>query len=208
MIDIRGQLDAIHRTVGKRPDGDGSEVIGVLLTRSYPAPIDDVWEALTDPGRVERWFLPLSGELRAGGSFRLEGNASGDILECEPPRRLKVTFGGPTSIVELRLTAEAEGDTTVELEHTVPIEMAGSTAGALYVGPGWDGAFMALDLFLVGEMAEDPVAAAGSPEAQEFSKQSVHLWRSVVEVSGGASDDEIAAATEVSLGQFAPDLAD
>lgn len=167
--------------------------------------IEDVWDVLTDPDRVRRWFLPLSGDLRVGGTFQLEGNAGGDILECEPPRRLRVTFGGPTSLVELRLFAEGDGDTVLELEHTVPIEMAGSTAGALYVGPGWDGAFMALDLFLRGEVVEDPVAAANSPEVLEFSKQSIDAWVTTVEASGAPTAEEIAAAAEASRAQFRPD---
>jgi len=204
MIDIPSQLEAIHREVGKRSVND-SEVIGVLLRRSYPAPIEEVWDALTDPDRIKRWFFPVSGELRAGGTFQLEGNAGGDILTCEPPRLLKVTFGGPTSVVELRLSADGDSETVLELEHTVPIEMAGSGAGALYVGPGWDGAFLALDLFLRGEMADDPVAAANSPEGLEFIKGSVYAWIAVVESSGTATSDDIAAATEVSLAQFAPD---
>jgi uncharacterized protein YndB with AHSA1/START domain len=205
MIDITDQLDAIHRGVGQK-QVDGTESIGVLLHRSYPAPIQDVWSAVTDPDRIERWFLPVSGELRPGGNFQLEGNAGGDILECEPPRRLKLTFGGPTSLVELRLSPAGEGDTILELEHTVPIEMAGSGAGALYVGPGWDGALLALALFVQGEVAADPVAAAMSPEGIEFSRQSVHAWSFVVESSGTATADEIASATEMSLAQFAPDL--
>jgi hypothetical protein len=46
---------------------------------------------------------------------------------------------------------------------------------------------------------------ANSPEGQEFSRQSVHAWATVVESSGTASTDEIAAATDASLAQFAPD---
>jgi len=161
---------------------------------------------VTDPDRMKRWFLPVSGDLRVGGTFQLEGNAGGEILRCEPPRLLKVTFGGPTSLVELRLSPAGDSDTSLELEHTVPIEMAGSGAGALYVGPGWDGALMALGLFLRGEVSDDPVAAANSPQGQEFSRQSVQAWATVVESSGTASTDEIAAATHMSLAQFAPDL--
>jgi hypothetical protein len=151
--------------------------------------------------------MPISGELRVGGSFQLEGNAGGEILACEQPRLLRVTFGGPTSVVEVRLAAQDGGDTVLELEHTVPIEMAQSGAGALYVGPGWDGALMGLDLFLRGAAVRDPVAAANSPQALEFSKQSVHAWVAVVRDSGTATAEQLAAATEVSLGQFAPDQA-
>jgi len=204
MIDIAGQLKAIHREVSVRPieAGDG---VGVLLRRGYDASAEDVWDAMTDPERVRRWFLPLTGDLRVGGSFQLEGNAGGEILRCEPPRLLRVTFGGPTSVVELRLSAAGD-ETLLELEHTVPLEMAGSGAGALYVGPGWDGAFMGLDLFLRGEVVEDPVAMANSLEVQEFSRESVGFWTSVVEASGTADAAAIAAALEVSMAQFAPDV--
>jgi hypothetical protein len=122
-----------------------------------------VWDALTDPDRMKRWFLPVSGDLQVGGKFQLEGNAGGEILRCEPPHLLKVTFGRPTSLVELRLSPEGEDRTMLELEHTVPIEIAQNGAGSLYAGPGWDGGFVALDLYLRGEISEDPVAAADSP---------------------------------------------
>jgi uncharacterized protein YndB with AHSA1/START domain len=204
MIDIASHLKAIHREVGSRPT-ESAEVVCVSLRRSFNSPIGDVWDALTNPERMQRWFLPISGDLRVGGTFQLEGNAGGDVLQCEPPRLLRVTFGGPTSLVELRLSSAGESETVLELEHTVPIEMAGSGAGALYVGPGWDGAFMALGLFLDGVVSDDPVAAANSPQGQEFSRQSVHAWATAIESSGTASMNEIVAATEASLAQFAPD---
>ncbi|HEU5439390.1 MAG TPA: SRPBCC family protein [Ktedonobacterales bacterium] len=206
MIDIANQINAIHRTVELLPPAEGAgERVRVLLQRGYDAPIDDVWDAITRPERIVRWFMPISGELRVGGSFQLEGNAGGDILTCEPPRLLRVTFGGPASLVEVRLTARGEGDTALELEHTVPIEMAQSGAGALYVGPGWDGALLGLDIFLRGEAIGDPAAAASSPTAQAFSRQSVQAWAAVVKDSGIATEEQLAAATEVSLAQFAPD---
>lgn len=204
MIDIRNQLDAIQREVTEQQTDDGGAV-SVLLRRSYDSPIEDVWDAVTDPDRIARWLYPVSGDLEVGGTFQLEGNAGGEILGCDPPSLLKVTFGGPTSIVEVRLSEDDGGDTLLELEHTVPIEMAGSGAGALFVGPGWDGALMSLGLFLRGEVADDPVAAANSPEALEFSKQSVDVWTKVVETSGTADDGQVAAAREMSLAQFAPE---
>ena len=206
MMDIAGQLNAIHRQVEQQPPADGSgERVSVLLRRSYDAPVGDIWDAVTQPDRIKRWLMPVSGDLRVGGSFQLEGNAGGEILACEPPRLLRATFGDPNSIVELRLTAQGDGETLLELEHTVPIEIAQSGAGAMWVGPGWDGALLGLGLFLRGEAIGDPVAAANSPEAQAFSKESVHAWAAVVEDSGTATAEQLAAATEVSLAQFAPD---
>ena len=70
MIDIASQLDAIHRQVERQLPADGSgEVVSVLLRRGYDAPIDDVWDAVTQPDRIKRWFMPISGDLRVGGAF-------------------------------------------------------------------------------------------------------------------------------------------
>ena len=203
MIDIATQLKAIDREVVRRDGADGEEV-AVIIRRAYDAPAADVWDALTDPDRLKRWFLPVSGDLKVGGSFQLEGNAGGDILDCEPPHRLKVTFGMPNSIVELRLTEDGADHTSLVLEHTVPIEIAQNGAGALFVGPGWDGGFVALALYLQGEIADDPVAAANSPEGIELTRRAVDAWAAAVRASGTATDDEVDAMTQVSLSQFAP----
>jgi uncharacterized protein YndB with AHSA1/START domain len=199
IFDIAQQIGAIRREVAE--DGD---LVRVQMDRRYPSPTADVWEALTDPDRIRRWMMPISGDLRVGGSFQLEGNAGGEILHCERPRVLRVTFGDPSSLVEVRL-AEDGSDTVLTLEHTVPKAMAGGVAGALYVGPGWDGALLALGLYLDGRVSEDPVAAASSPEAQEFSAQSVVAWVGVLE-AGGADAETVAGAQEAAMAQFAPDL--
>ena len=206
MIDLAQHLQAVHREVSHT--GADNEMVAVVMRRTYQAEINDVWSAVTDPERVRRWFLPLTGDLRVGGSFQLEGNAGGDILDCARPDRLRVTFGGPDSIVELRLAAVDESTTTLELDHRVPLAMAGSVAGSIFVGPGWDGAFLGLALFLAGEVADDPVAAANSPEAQEYSRQSVDRWVDVSTRSGLASEDEIAGAKTMALAQYSPDMAD
>lgn len=206
-IDIPSHLAAIARSVGRLPaDEDAGERINVTLRRTYDSAIDDVWSAMTDPDRVRRWFMAVSGDLRAGGAFQLEGNAAGEILTCEPPQLLRLTWGGPTSIVELRLTENGEG-TVLQLDHNVPIEMAQSGAGALWVGPGWDGALMGLGRYLAGDVVGDPAAMAASREVQEFSRESVHAWAAAVRHSGTATAEQVAQATAVSLGQFAPDLA-
>ena len=198
-LDIARQIGAIQRDVAE--DGD---LVRVQMDRRYPSPTEDVWEALTDPDRIRRWMMPISGDLRVGGSFQLEGNAGGEILHCERPHVLRVTFGDPSSLVQVRL-AEDGPDTVLTLEHTVPKAMAGGVAGALYVGPGWDGALLGLGLYLDGHVAADPMAAANSPEAQEFSVASVAAWAGVLEAAG-ADEETVASAKEAAMSQFAPDL--
>jgi uncharacterized protein YndB with AHSA1/START domain len=204
IIDLVEQIGAISRQVEQQHSETG-EVVTVTMERRYLAEVPDVWQAITDPERVRRWFLPLTGDLRPGGSFQLEGHAGGDIMSCEPPRHLLVTFGGESSIVDVLLSGDGE-QTLLTLTHSVPLELAGSTAGALYVGPGWDGALLGIALYLAGEASGDPVAAANSPEVQDFNLRSIQEWVAAVEASGTADADAIAAAQQASLAQFAPDL--
>jgi uncharacterized protein YndB with AHSA1/START domain len=204
IIDIAKQIGAISREVARQHTESG-ETVALTLQRRYDADQADVWQAITDPDRVRRWFLPLTGDLREGGNFQLEGNASGDIMTCEPPRHLMVTFGGKSSIVDVQLSDDGQ-QTLLKLTHSVPIELAGSGAGALYVGPGWDGALLGLALHFAGEVMGDPVAAANSPEVQDFNVSSVSQWVAAIEASGTADADAISAAQQVSLAQFAPDL--
>ena len=204
IIDIAKQIGAISREVSRQHTGTG-ETVAVTLERRYPADQADVWQAITDPERVRRWFLPLTGELRQGGNFQLEGHAGGDILTCEAPRHLVVTFGGDSSIVDVLLSGDDQ-QTLLKLTHSVPIELAGSGAGALYVGPGWDGALLGIALYLAGEAVGDPVATANSPEVQDFNVRSIQEWVAAVEASRTADADSIAAAQQASLAQFAPDL--
>ena len=95
MNDLIAELERVRRSVASETAPDGPVHV-VELRRTYDVPTEDVWDACTNPERIPRWFLPISGDLRPGGRFQLEGNAGGEITECEPPRRLAVTweFGG------------------------------------------------------------------------------------------------------------------
>ncbi|EMY32778.1 hypothetical protein D477_018384 [Arthrobacter crystallopoietes BAB-32] len=204
-MEITSELNDIKRAV-HQIKRDGLEGIGLLLQRSYLAELQDVWQALTEPEQLRRWFLPVSGELGPGGSFQLEGNAGGSILKCEAPNLLRVTFGGPTSVVEVRL-AEDAGQTALEFEHNVDLETAGSGAGALFVGPGWDVALVALGLFLAGRMTMDPSEWENTPEVREAAKVSIDAWAKAAETSGTATADQIEQGVAVATAQFTEDPA-
>jgi uncharacterized protein YndB with AHSA1/START domain len=196
MFDLIQELDAIERGVSR-----DAETVTAAVSRSYAADAAEVWDALTDPERLPRWFYPVTGDLREGGEFQLVGHAGGRILRCEPPNRLEVTFGGPDSILDVRLRQEGER-TTVELIHTVPLAIARSGAGALFVGPGWDGALLGLGIFLRGEAVGDPIAAANSAEVIEFNRGSIDRWTDAIDRSGSATGDEIAALREIAVAQY------
>jgi uncharacterized protein YndB with AHSA1/START domain len=201
--DILDELGATDRGVTRRLD-DGTEVVAVSLRRTYAASVDDVWDAVVDPERLRRWMLPVSGDLRLGGTFQLEGNVGGEIRRCERPNHLTVSWGAPNSVVDLRLTAEGEG-TVLELEHSVPLELAQSAAGALFVGPGWDVTVVALADYLRGVVVEDPAAWENAVEVQRYSERTIAAWIEVA-TAAGAGPEEVGAAEQMARAQFTPDL--
>lgn len=203
MKDVLDELAATAREVARRGNGD-DDMIVVSLRREYRAEVEDVWDALTDPSRLSRWLAPVHGDLREGGTFTVEGNAEGEIRQCSPPSALTVTWGAPVSVVRVHLSTTDSG-TALDLEHTVPAAFAGSGAGALYVGPGWDVAVLALELWLRGELVDDPLTWEASPEVQDVNAGSIEAWVATVATSRTATDDEIAAATAAARAQFTPD---
>ncbi|MBB2921690.1 SRPBCC family protein [Cellulomonas cellasea] len=198
MIDLLHELAALHRAVVRDED---TQTVSVTVARTYEADAEDVWDALTNVERLPRWFYPVTGDLRVGGTFQLEGNAGGDIRACEPPARLEVTFGMPDSVVTVTLAQDADR-TTVELVHTVPLAIAGSGAGALFVGPGWDGALVQLARELRGESSGDPLAFAGSPAMIDYNRGSIDRWAEAVERSGTASAEEVAGGRAAAEAQY------
>ena len=76
-------------------DGEGV----VRMEDRLDTGIDDVWGALTDPGRLAHWYGEVEGELSQGGEFRvriaLSGERTGQVEACEPPQRLLLTMRDP-----------------------------------------------------------------------------------------------------------------
>ena len=199
MIDVIQQIEAIQRELGpgQLPAGEARTI---RLQRTYDASIEDVWNAFTDPRRISRWFLPVSGDLRLGGRYQFEGNAGGEILECERPNRLKATwvYGMPddpnaVSEVEVRLTSNGDDRTDLDFAHTaiVPEEMWGEY-GPGAVGVGWDMGLLGLSLYLqTGETVGDPTAWQLSDEGRDFSRRSSEAWGAASVAAG--TDPEVAA---------------
>ncbi len=212
MIDIIREIEAVEREVGRGRIAAG-EGHTVRLRRIYDATVEEVWDALTSPERISRWFLPISGDYRVGGRYQFEGNAGGEIVACHRPDRLRVTWAygdmtDPASVSELevRLTAAGQASTTLELEHTavVPDEMW-SEYGPGAVGVGWDQGLLGLSLHLrTGETVRNPEAWQLSDEGREFAGRSSAAWGAANEAAGA---DPAAAAKGVAntIAFYAPD---
>jgi uncharacterized protein YndB with AHSA1/START domain len=211
MIDIDREIDAIQREVGEGPLPSGMGR-AVRLRRVFDAPIEDVWDALTNPERIGRWFLPISGDYRLGGRYQFEGNAGGEIVDCERPNRLKVTWvygeagDADPSEVELRLSGVDGGGTRLELEHTaaVPDEMW-AEYGPGAVGVGWEGGFLGLSLHLRGgSRLDDPVAWQCSAEGRDFARRGSERWGEANRAAG-ADPETVARGVANTTAFYAPD---
>lgn len=123
---VLGSLRALDETKG-----------AVRMEDAYDTGVEDLWSALTDPGRLARWIATVDGDLRAGGFVHArftstwEGAARIDV--CEPPRHLLVTMDPGTpdeTVVEAVLTAEGARTRLVVEERGIPLrEIAAHGAG-------------------------------------------------------------------------------
>ena len=182
MIDVGKQVNSVARQVSGAALEDGGETRTVTISQTYAAGIDDVWDACTNPERIPRWFLPVTGDLRLGGTYQLEGNAGGTIEQCDPPNSFRATweFGGGVSWIDLRLVAEGDERTRLELAHTAPVDDHWSEFGPGAVGVGWDLSFVGLHLHLTTGDVVDPrrvEAWTQSPDGKRFMTLSSDAWR-------------------------------
>jgi uncharacterized protein YndB with AHSA1/START domain len=179
-VDVDHHINAASRTVGARTLEAGEARV-VTISRTYDESIEDVWDALTNTERIPRWFLPITGELRVGGRYQLEGNAGGVVERCEPPHAFDATweFGGGVSWVEARLAEEGDG-TRFTLTHIAQVDdETWYQFGPGATGIGWDGAVLGLSLHLASGAANDPAEAMAWSMTEQgigFNRQSGERW--------------------------------
>ena len=90
-INALDQIGAVDRAVVTR-SRDGQETKSVVLSQTYAVPLADLWDACTRAERISRWLMPITGDLREGGRYQLQGNAAGTIEQCVPQERIAVTW--------------------------------------------------------------------------------------------------------------------
>lgn len=131
----------------------------VVLERTFAAPIDVVWAALTEPDRLVRWLGTWSGDPSQGRiEFRMTAEGEDVPPEtfhldvCDPPRRLHLTTeSADAGTWKLRLELSEQGGVTTLAfaQHLTDPEVAAS------VGPGWE---YYLDRLVAAETGGDVAA--------------------------------------------------
>lgn len=144
----------------KEQRADGTYMV---LTRTFRAPIQDVWAAITEPDRLARWIGswtgdPAQGKVRFQMLFEGENAEPGEYVidACDAPVRLELTSHvafDPNAPATWRLKlglAEADGVTTLTFAQSTD-----DPAIAESMGPGWE---YYLDRLVATETGGDPAA--------------------------------------------------
>jgi uncharacterized protein YndB with AHSA1/START domain len=148
--------------------GDAEEQT-VTLVRSYRSPIGEVWNALTSPERIARWYGTIVGPVPrvAGDAFQVDiggGMVRRAVLEgCEAPAGLTYTWWSgddDPGLVQIRL--EGIGDETrVSVQHDRL-----RPHRTIQYGAGWEQNLVAL-AGVVGAPSAGEVPTAARPERWE-----------------------------------------
>lgn len=206
MIDVVQQINAVRRVVGTRTL-DAGQAHTVIISQTYDAAVEDVWDACTTPERIVRWFLPVTGDLQLNGRYHIQGNAEGTITRCDPPHSFAATweYGGTVSWIEVRFSAEAKGKTRFELEHIASIDdEKWGEFGPGAVGVGWDMALAGLAIHLLSDATINPDEAAAwtaSAEGIQFMSLSSQNWRDA-NIQAGTSSVEAQSAADRTIAAY------
>ena len=178
-FDVAGHLGAVRRSVSWLERG-GRPASSVSLSRSYETTVEDLWDAVTNGGRISRWFLTINGELGPGGRFQLEGNAGGVITTCAKLSHFSLTWelAGDVSWVEVRLSADGAGRTKLMLTHTAHLSAHWDEYGPGAAGVGWELTLLGLAIHVSrssGGMS-DETAFSTSPMGRAFITVSSDEW--------------------------------
>lgn len=170
---------------------DGGEVRVVVVRRTLDASVDQTWSALTETDRVPRWFLPLTGDLRVGGRFQLEGHAGGEVLACVRPEMVALTWehAGETSRIDISLRPTPAG-TLLQLDHTAPLTpQRWAEFGPGAVGIGWEMVLLGL-----AEHVADPDREVVAPaDIADLTRAAGAAWTEAAIADGDDAEDARAA---------------
>jgi uncharacterized protein YndB with AHSA1/START domain len=136
----------------------------VRFERTFTTDPHDLWDAITDPARLARWFATVVGDLSPGGAFTIvfddgsdpDRRTEGSVRTCQPPELLEIAWsiaGEPDSSVhvELRPSDDVREATVLVLDHRrLPTTSAAGHAA------GWHCYVEALERHVRGDTTEAP----------------------------------------------------
>jgi uncharacterized protein YndB with AHSA1/START domain len=102
----------------------------VVVERTYEAPIERVWDALTNKNQMRKWYFNVSDfKPEPGFKFEFTGGDENvqyrhlcEVIEADKPNKLSYTWQYENiegvSLVSIELFAERENSTRIKLTHS------------------------------------------------------------------------------------------
>lgn len=194
---VDSHLAAINRHV-RLSERDGKPAASVQLIREFDVDARTIWNAIASQEEISEWFSIVSGDFKVGGSYAIEGNASGVIKACEPLARVALTweFAGDVSWVDLRIDNESRSGVSFCLNHTSVLSPHWDQYGAGATGVGWELSYLGLYLYLMHPNEEkfDEEKFAASEEGKHFITASSQGWAEAAILAGTGAEVALAAA--------------
>lgn len=196
-FDPHTHLNAATRTVlfHEREDKPATSI---NISRTFDVNIDDLWDALTNPDRIQTWATNVTGDLKLNGHYQIENNASGTITQCEPQSHIALTweFAGDLSWVQFKFDSQAPDQTRLTSTHTSHLSPHWDTYGPGATGVGWELAFLGLALYTSDPEFKKPdeMEFATSSEGVTFITGSSNAWSKAASNAGTDPEKAQAAA--------------
>jgi uncharacterized protein YndB with AHSA1/START domain len=140
----------------------------VRYERTFPVPVERLWQAVSTPEDMGTWLMPTGAdtelEPRVGGRIRFDGICQGIVVDVDPGARIVAAFddGGGVALT----VHGAPGGAALEFTHWLPADMTLPQDGTEWHdqpgGPGtyqvalgacWHGSLVNLDVLLGAEQA-------------------------------------------------------
>ena len=102
----------------------------VIIERTYNAPVERVWQAITDIGQMKQWYMPALADFQPTVGYETKFTIEHankqwphlwKVTEVVPNKRISYEWryeGYPgNSLVTFELTPEGDGATRIKLSH-------------------------------------------------------------------------------------------
>ena len=161
-----------------------------------------LWESLTDPEKLGKWFQHVTGDLKVGGRFQIQDNAAGSVVSCQSGEDFSITweFAGDTSWVDVSLVELDNGSIRLSISHTMNFSEHWTYYGPGATGVGWELSLYGLAFFLLHPDEEkfDEMEFVSSPLGKSTIEQSSDGWAQADITSGTAPQHAQQAAKRTS----------
>ncbi|KYG29592.1 SRPBCC domain-containing protein [Alkalihalobacillus trypoxylicola] len=196
-INLITSLHSVNRSI-KTAEKDEKDVRHVTLERSFSVPVEELWDAVTNPERLSRYFGYVNGELKENGRFQVKDNAEGTITECVRPQFFAVTweFAGGLSWIEVQFAPVSTAETSLKLTHICPVDEHWMNYGPGAGGVGWDLVLIGLEAHLLDKNFNltDGEALLTTKEGMNFIIGSSEDWGKAAIAAGENPEQAKAAA--------------